>query len=230
MIDPLMIALAFAAGMAAHLLRLPPLLGFLAAGFALNALGFERTPTLDAIANLGVTLLLFTIGLKLDIRTLMRGEVWGSATLHIVGSTLFMAGALFILKTLGLAMTANLGWTALVLLGFALSFSSTVFAVKVLEERSEMGSLYGRIAVGILVMQDVFAVLLMSATSGSLPSIWALSLVLLWPAAKLMKALLDKVGHGDLQVLYAAFLALVVGSACLRRLASRGTWVHWSWA
>jgi len=221
-IDPLMIALAFAAGMVAHLLRLPPLLGFLAAGFALNALGFERTPTLDAIANLGVTLLLFTIGLKLDIRTLMRGEVWGSATLHIVGSTLFMAGALFILKTLGLAMAADLGWTALVLLGFALSFSSTVFAVKVLEERSELGSLYGRIAIGILVMQDVFAVLFLSATSGSLPSIWALGLVLLWPASKLMKALLDKVGHGDLQVLYAAFLALVVGYNLFEAVGVKG--------
>ncbi len=217
-----MIALAFAAGMVAHLLRLPPLLGFLAAGFALNALGFERTPTLDAIANLGVTLLLFTIGLKLDIRTLMRGEVWGSATLHIVGSTLFMAGALFILKTLGLAMAADLGWTALVLLGFALSFSSTVFAVKVLEERSELGSLYGRIAIGILVMQDVFAVLFLSATSGSLPSIWALGLVLLWPASKLMKALLDKVGHGDLQVLYAAFLALVVGYNLFEAVGVKG--------
>jgi predicted Kef-type K+ transport protein len=217
-----MIALAFAAGLAAHLIRLPPLLGFLAAGFALNALGFERTPTLDVISNLGVTLLLFTIGLKLDIRTLMRGEVWGSATLHIVGSTLFMAAALFILKTLGLAMAADLGWTALVLLGFALSFSSTVFAVKVLEDRSEMGSLYGRIAIGILVMQDVFAVLFMSATSGSLPSIWALGLVLLWPAAKLMKALLDKVGHGDLQVLYAAFLALVVGYSLFEAVGVKG--------
>jgi Kef-type K+ transport system membrane component KefB len=109
-----------------------------------------------------------------------------------------------------------------VLLGFALSFSSTVFAVKVLEERSEMGSLYGRIAIGILVMQDVFAVLFLSATSGSLPSIWALGLVLLWPASKLMKALLDKVGHGDLQVLYAAFLALVVGYGLFEAVGVKG--------
>ena len=217
-----MIALAFAAGLAAHLLRLPPLLGFLAAGFALNALGFERSPALDTIANLGVTLLLFTIGLKLDIRTLMRAEVWGSATLHILGSTLLLAGALFVLKSLGLAMAADLGWTALVLLGFALSFSSTVFAVKVLEERSEMGSLYGRIAIGILVMQDVFAVAFLSASSGKLPSIWALGLVLLWPAAKLLKTLLDRVGHGDLQVLYGAFLALVVGYSLFEAVGVKG--------
>ncbi len=217
-----MIALAFVAGFAVQLVRLPPLVGFLAAGFALNAMGFERTPMLDTIANLGVTLLLFTIGLKLDIRTLMRGEVWGSATLHIVGSTLVLAGVLFVLKSLGLALASGLGWTAMVLLGFALSFSSTVFAVKVLEERSELGSLYGRIAIGILVMQDVFAVAFLSATSGSLPSLWALGLVVLWPASKMMKLMLDRVGHGDLQVLYGAFLSLVVGYALFEAVGVKG--------
>lgn len=220
--EPLMIALAFVAGLLAHLLRLPPLLGFLAAGFALNALGFERTATLDTIANLGVTLLLFTIGLKLDVRSLLRGEIWGAATLHLVGSTLLLAGVLFVLKSVGLAMASGLGWSAMVLLGFALSFSSTVFAVKVLEERSELGSLYGRIAVGILVMQDVFAVVFLSASTGSLPSPWALSLVLLWPAAKLLRALLDRVGHGDLQVLYGAFLALVVGYSLFEAVGVKG--------
>ena len=222
MLEPLMIALAFAAGFAAQLVRLPPLIGFLAAGFLLHAMGFERTATLDTIANLGVTLLLFTIGLKLDIRTLMRSEVWGSATLHIVGSTLLFAAALFVLKSLGLAMVSGLGWTAMVLLGFALSFSSTVFAVKVLEDRSELGSLYGRIAVGVLVMQDVFAVIFLTATSGSLPSPWAVCLVLLWPAARLMKLMLDRVGHGDLQVLYGAFLSLVVGYALFEAVGVKG--------
>jgi glutathione-regulated potassium-efflux system ancillary protein KefC len=217
-----MIALAFVAGFAVQLVRLPPLIGFLAAGFALNALGFERTPLLDTIANLGVTLLLFTIGLKLDIRTLLRAEVWASASLHIVGSTLLFAGPLFVLKTFGLALASDLGWTAMVLLGFALSFSSTVFAVKVLEERSELGSLYGRIAIGVLVMQDVFAVIFLSASTGSLPSPWALALILLWPAAKLMRMMLDRVGHGDLQVLYGAFLALVVGYSLFEAVGVKG--------
>lgn len=217
-----MIALAFAAGFAVQRLGLPPLIGFLAAGFALNALGFERSPALDTIANLGVTLLLFTIGLKLDVRTLMRAEIWGSATVHIVGSTLLLAGVLFALKSVGLAMASELGWKAIVLLGFALSFSSTVFAVKVLEARSELGSLYGRIAIGVLVMQDVFAVLFLSLSSGQWPSIWALGLVLLWPAAKLLRAMLDRVGHGDLQVLYGAFLALVVGYALFEAVGVKG--------
>lgn len=220
--EPLMIALAFAAGFAVQLVKLPPLIGFLAAGFALNALGFERSEALDTIANLGVTLLLFTIGLKLDIKTLLKTEVWASASLHIVGSTLLLAGVLFVFKLMGLAMAAELGWTAMVLLGFALSFSSTVFAVKVLEDRSELGSLYGRIAIGILVMQDVFAVVFLSASSGELPSPWALGLVLLWPAAKLMKLALDRVGHGDLQVLYGAFLSLVVGYSLFEAVGVKG--------
>jgi predicted Kef-type K+ transport protein len=220
--EPIMIALAFAAGFAAQLVKLPPLIGFLAAGFALNALGFERTAALDGIANLGVTLLLFTIGLKLDIKTLMRGEVWGSATLHMLGSTLLLAGVLFLFKSAGLALAADLGWTAMVLLGFALSFSSTVFAVKVLEDRSELNSLYGRIAIGILVMQDVFAVVFLTASSGQLPSPWALGLIVLWPAAKLMKIMLDRVGHGDLQVLYGAFLSLVVGYSLFEAVGVKG--------
>jgi glutathione-regulated potassium-efflux system ancillary protein KefC len=220
--EPIMIALAFAAGFAVQLVRLPPLVGFLAAGFALNALGFERTPMLDTIANLGVTLLLFTIGLKLDVRTLMRPEVWASSSLHIVGSTLVFAGALFVLKALGLALASELNWPVMLLLGFALSFSSTVFAVKVLEERSELGSFYGRVAIGVLVMQDVFAVIFLSASTGSLPSVWAVGLILLWPAAKLLRLMLDRVGHGDLQVLYGAFLALVAGYSLFEAVGVKG--------
>lgn len=106
----------------------------------------------------------------------------------------------------------------MILLGFALSFSSTVFAVKVLEERSELSSFYGRVAVGILVMQDVFAVIFLSASTGKPPMVWALGLIVLWPLSKLMRLMLDRVGHGGLQVLYGAFLSLVVGLLTLPRL------------
>jgi glutathione-regulated potassium-efflux system ancillary protein KefC len=92
----------------------------------------------------------------------------------------------------------------------------------VLEARSELGSLYGRIAIGVLVMQDVFAVLFLSLSSGQWPSPWALGLVLLWPATKLIRAMLDRVGHGDLQVLYGAFLALVAGYALFEAVGVKG--------
>lgn len=126
------------------------------------------------------------------------------------------------LKALGLALVSELGWPVLLLLGFALSFSSTVFAVKVLEERSELGSFYGRVAIGILVMQDVFAVIFLSASTGSLPTIWALGLIALWPAARLLRLMLDRVGHGDLQVLYGAFLALAVGYSLFEAVGVKG--------
>ena len=70
--------------------------------------------------------------------------------------------------------------TGVLILGFALSFSSTVVVVKLLEERGDTGSLYGRIAIGVLVVQDIAAVLYMTIASGHVPSPWALTLVALF--------------------------------------------------
>ena len=63
------------------------------------------------------------------------------------------------------------------LLAFILSFSSTVFAVKILEDRAEMASFHGRVAIGILIMQDLLAVIFLAASRGQLPSPWALLVV-----------------------------------------------------
>ncbi|PRC59317.1 potassium transporter Kef, partial [Mycobacterium sp. ITM-2017-0098] len=65
----------FGLGGLAMAVRLPPLVGFLAAGVVLNALNVAELPQLDVIADLGVTLLLFAIGLKLNVRILLRREV-----------------------------------------------------------------------------------------------------------------------------------------------------------
>ncbi|MGD8324505.1 MAG: cation:proton antiporter, partial [Gammaproteobacteria bacterium] len=94
------------------------------------------------------------------------------------------------------------------LLAFALSFSSTVFAVKVLEERSELASLHGRISIGVLLMQDIAAVVFLAFSAGQLPSPWMVLLVLLWPARRILHALLVRLGHGELLVLYGFLLAM----------------------
>ncbi|MCJ8234615.1 cation:proton antiporter [Aeromonas veronii] len=172
--EPILIAVAFGCGMVVNLIGLPPLLGFLAAGFILNGMGYENNPALSEVADLGVTLLLFTIGLKLNIKTLMRRDVWGTTSLHLLLSTLLFTVVLLVCKGLGLVLALSLDWKLALLLGFALSFSSTVFAVKVLEDRSDMNALYARIAIGVLVMQDVFAVAFLAFSSGKWPSIWAL--------------------------------------------------------
>ena len=75
LIDSAWISFAFACGFIARMLNLPPLIGFLAAGFLLNGLGIrEAGEALQQLADLGVTLLLFTIGLKFDVKT-MKAEV-----------------------------------------------------------------------------------------------------------------------------------------------------------
>ena len=206
------IGTAFTFGMVINFTGLPPMVGFLLAGFALNYIGFEVTQELTTLANLGVTILLFSIGLKLDIRTLFKTEVWGGATIHIFASILFYTGLLFLLKYLGLYFFLDLDVSSLLLVAFALSFSSTVFAVKILEEKSETNSLYGRLAIGILIMQDIFAVLFLTVSVGKVPSIWALGLFALPLIRPLLFKLLDRAGHGELLVLYGFFLALVVGA------------------
>ena len=70
------LGVAFALGLAARSLGLPPLVGFLLSGFVLNALGFSGSETLDQIGDAGVLLLLFGIGLKLHIKSLLRPEIW----------------------------------------------------------------------------------------------------------------------------------------------------------
>ncbi|MBL0712561.1 MAG: cation:proton antiporter [Desulfosarcina sp.] len=67
--DPLWISIAFLFGFGIRQIGLPPLIGFLAAGFVLNALGAEGGTFLQEIADLGVTLLLFCIGLKLRVKS-----------------------------------------------------------------------------------------------------------------------------------------------------------------
>ncbi|GAM73145.1 glutathione-regulated potassium-efflux system protein kefB [Vibrio ishigakensis] len=105
-----------------------------------------------------------------------------------------------------------MGMTQLVILGFALSFSSTVFAIKALQDKGEMNSVYGTLAIGILVMQDIFAVIFLTVSTGKIPEWYAIFLFALPLARPLLFKLLDKLGHGELLVLGGIFFALVTGA------------------
>lgn len=100
----------------------------------------------------------------------------------------------------------------MLLLGFALSFSSTVFAVKSLQEKGEMNATYGTIAIGILVMQDIFAVLFLTISTGKIPEWYAVFLFVLPLLRPLFYRVLSTVGHGEMLVVYGCFMALVVGA------------------
>ncbi|MEN5076019.1 cation:proton antiporter family protein [Isoptericola cucumis] len=207
----LYLAAALVGGFAATLVRLPPLVGFLAAGFALGAAGAPELPELELVAQLGVALLLFAIGLKLDVRSLVRPEIWLTTLVHLVVSVAVAVGFLGLLAVVGIGLLADESVGSLALVGLALSFSSTVFVVKVLEDRSDATALYGRIAVGVLVVQDVVAVAFLAVSTGEPPSPWAFALVALVPGAWVLRRVWDRAGHGELQALFGAFVALVPG-------------------
>jgi predicted Kef-type K+ transport protein len=216
------LVITFGLGGLAMAVRLPPLVGFLAAGFVINALDVGVVPELDVAADLGVTLLLFAIGLKLDVRILLRREVWLTTSAHMVVSVVLGSIALWLAAVAGAAMLAVQSMQTIALLAFALSFSSTVFVVKVLEERGESHALYGRVAIGILVMQDIIAVVFLTATSGHLPSPWALTLVGLWPLSRVLRKIWTRLGHGEMQSLFGIVMALVPGYALFTALGLKG--------
>lgn len=211
--DPLWIALAFACGFAVRLIGLPPLVGFLIAGFLLNAAGAEGGEFLRATADLGVTLLLFSIGLKLKLRSLANPEVWGVAVIHMASITVLMASLIMALSVFGLPMISDVDIRTALLIGFALSFSSTVFAVKVLEDMGATAARHGSTAIGVLIVQDIAAVGFLVASTGKIPSIWAIALLGLIPLRHVLRRLLNHTGHGELLVLYGIMLA--VGGADL---------------
>lgn len=199
------ISFAFVLGFAAKQLRLPPLVGFLAAGFILHAWSAQGGEFLSEIAHAGVLLLLFGVGLKLRLKSLLRPEVLVGGVLHMAITASAMAAALH--------WTVGLEWRTAFFLGVALAFSSTVVAAKGLEAKRELRAFHGRAAIGILIIQDIVAVAILGVGSADAPTPWALLVFALPLLRPVLRRFLEWSGHGELLVLYGLMLALVVGGA-----------------
>ena len=213
------IALIFGFGLLAKLTGLPPLVGFLISGFVMKALGIETIPGLHTFADLGITLLLFTIGLKLDLKSLTRADIWGTSSLHMLITVVLFGSFISLVSYIGIPMLREINLQTAILLAFALSFSSTVFAVKVLEEKGELKANHGRIAIGILIMQDIFAVTFLTISSGKIPSPWAIVVLLgLIASRPVIIRMLRHVGRGELLVIAGFILAM--GGATLFELVN----------
>lgn len=201
--DILWIALAYSAGLLVSLLALPTLVGYLLVGFVLSGFGFSAGALLHELAHWGVLLLLFTVGLKLRLRNLLQPEVWAGGLVHFALLTSFFTLLLILLSMV---------WQIAAFLAAGLAFSSTVLAAKVLEQKHELKAFHGRVAMGILIVQDLIAVGLMAFVGPGEISPWALLLLLLLFVRPLLNRLFSMSGHAELLLLYGVLLALGGGS------------------
>jgi len=202
----ILFALGF--GLLVSYISLPPMVGYLIAGFMLSAIGAQSGETLQSVANIGVTILLFSIGLKLHLKDLLRPEIWAVSMIHMLTTVIVFSLIVFALSFTGLQGFVGLTAPQAALIAFALSFSSTVFAVKVLDEKGEMSSIHGKIAIGILIMQDLFAVIFLTSETGKIPEIWAPVLLLLIPLRPYLLKIVHRARRGELLVLTGMLMAL----------------------
>jgi Kef-type K+ transport system membrane component KefB len=154
--------LAWLLGVGAHQLRQPLILAYLVAGFILGPQGLkliQSEESIGVIAELGLIFMLFMIGLEIDLKKVLRAGkvIIVTATAQIVGSCV-----LSILLFIALKMSFGKGgWDALYL-GVGVALSSTVIIVKVLYDKRELDTLPGRITLGVLILQDLFAILFLA--------------------------------------------------------------------
>ncbi|SHI55417.1 Kef-type potassium/proton antiporter, CPA2 family [Roseomonas rosea] len=150
------LAFAFAFGLGARALRMPPLVGYLVAGVAIG----PNTPGLiidgaftRTLAEVGVGLLLFGVGLHFRPQDLLT--VWRVA---VPGATAQVAIGMLLGAALGMALP-GLGFGPALVFGLALAIASTAVATRALEERGQLSGEAARIALGWLVLQDLLVVL-----------------------------------------------------------------------
>jgi Kef-type K+ transport system membrane component KefB len=161
----LLLLICAAAGAVFVRLRQPVLIAYIAAGIAVGPAGFALVTAhdpIDLLAQVGVAVLLFAVGLKLDLQHVRHiGPVALATGLGQLAFTIVVG----FLLTLALGK----GWIEALYIAVALTFSSTIIIVKLLSDKRELDSLHGRIAVGFLIVQDlavVVAMMTMSALRG----------------------------------------------------------------
>ncbi len=217
---------AFFVALVATRVKLPTIIGFLIAGVLIgpHGLGFIReASSVDLMAEIGVALLLFTIGIKFPLRQLaaIKKAVFGVGFLQVAIS--------FGLTALFFAIT-DFGDVNPLFMGMLVALSSTAIVLKLLEERGEAQSSYGNLAIGVLLFQDLIAIVfivLIPAISGSKDQSFAevamiigrtilVIIGLLIVARMLLPWLLTKAVHTrNREVFSLATVSLILGTAYL---------------
>lgn len=145
-------------------LRLPSMMGYLLSGLLIGPNLFAQSPihdleTIQDLKELGVAFLMFYIGLEFDLKKLQK--MFGSAVLAVTFQT---AGMII----LGMLTAPVLGWSSMegLFIGCLLAISSTMITVPILKSQDAVKSHYGQIAIGILILEDILAILILVVLSG----------------------------------------------------------------
>jgi glutathione-regulated potassium-efflux system protein KefB len=202
------LAVAAFAAPVARVLKLGSILGYLLAGALLGPYGLSKllgyssydAESLRHIAELGVAMLLFLIGLELRLKRLskMRGAVFGAGSVQLVATGILLVGLIW-----GLNPHSGLSLPKALLIGLALALSSTAFTLQTLEEKGELTTRHGRLSFSILLFQDLAAIPLIAIV----PLLASNA-----PAATAITAL------GAAKIVGAIALIIVVGRYVLDRL------------
>ena len=200
-------------------LRLPTIVGFLLTGVIIGPHGFQLIQSVDQVetlAEIGVVLLLFTIGLEFSLETILsvqRRVVW-AGLLQVVLTTLVV---LAVARLLGASVEVGLFY------GFLVSLSSTAIVLRIYHDRGEIDSLQGRLASGLLLFQDLCVVpmmLLLPVLAGSGQDsifliVWVLAkslitlVAIVWTARQLLPRLLHQVALLRNREIFVLFVVLV---------------------
>lgn len=203
-----------------HKYRIPAIVGFLITGVLTGPHGFglvQNHEDIEILAEIGVILLLFTIGIEFSLKTLIR-----------IRRTVFLGGSLQVLLTVvfafGIFILLGNDVNQSIFMGFLAALSSTAVVLRVLQEKGEVSSQYGQTSTGILIFQDIAIVpmilltpLLAGANDNSLPQfLWILAkaiitiILALASARYLIPKLLHQIAKTQSQELFLLTIFVIV--------------------
>lgn len=216
----LLVGVAAGLGIVAKFLKQPVVLAYLAAGLLLGyfqLFDVQGNEIFHILSELGIMFLLFLVGLEINY-----------SSLRLVGKPAVIVGLsqIFFTAIIGWVLASWLGFSliASLYIAIALTFSSTIIIVKLLSDKKDLNSLYGKISIGALLVQDFFAILLLiflagifegeQAANWVMPMVWTLLkgiglfAVMLWLGRKIMPFIFNKIAHSQ-ELLFLLSLAWV---------------------
>ncbi|MBI4114687.1 MAG: cation:proton antiporter [Candidatus Niyogibacteria bacterium] len=215
----IVIVIAALLGILAAILRQPLVLAYLATGAVIGYFGFLNVTDKEffrVFSDLGIMFLLFLVGLEINY-----------TSLRLVGKTSLIIGLGQIIFTslIGFGIATLLGFEMLpaLYIAVALTFSSTIIVIKILSDKKDLNSLYGKISIGFLLVQDFVAILILIMLAGiqnggefhatsllvTIAEGLGLFLIMLWLGRKIMPKIFDIIAHSQ-ELLFVASLAWVL--------------------